>query len=353
MNMNVINSLSEMGIGKVENSSIQHLVNKEDSKEIKPEDYNKPGKPLMLADADRIAAVELGLVRRANINAKFDVNTIKKNVQRYGLKKYYSIEHYDEYIAVCSNILATIRSGQVPVQSYIIGAPNGFGKSNFANEAIILMNKLNWNCVPFTSLTEIAELWVNTENRLLNAVNRLDYNIEAENDETVDLESSPGVVYKKKPRVILPRYSWSEYINADCLICYFTSFESRNIESRILHRLMIERGTKGLPTIVCISTSLNPYVKDAVLKQHIWDEILLSSKVKRETPARLKHISCFKKIKDPFSKETRKADDINNYDPSKDYELLEEERLEKEEAATKKGEQEKVQGNSLKIDKET
>lgn len=310
--VSMTDTFKNMGVGVI---NVNQPIIDEDK--AKPENYNKPRKPLILEDSDRIVAVEMGLVRKENMNAKFDTNVISTNVQRYGLKSYYEIKRYPAYIEVTSNVLATIRSGQVPRQSYLIGAPNGFGKTTFANEAIMLMNKLNWNCVPYTSLTELAELWVSTENRLLSAVNRIDYSIENEYED-IDLETYNGVEYRKKPRVILPRYSWSEYMNADCLFCYFTSFESRNIESRILHRIMIERGTKGLPTMVCISTSLNPYIKDAVLKQHIWDEILLSSKVTKETPSRLKHISCYKKIKDPFSQPDKADGDINNYDPNKD-----------------------------------
>lgn len=304
-----------LGIGIKNSSTIQKKVIKEDN--IIDHTKEVQRQLVELTQSDRIAAVELGLIHKEHINDTFDENIIKRNVQRYGLKKYYQVRRYPLYVNTVGSILATIRSGQIPRQSYLIGAPNGFGKGSFAHEAIITMNKLGWRTVPFTSLTELAELWCYNESLLLSKLNGSDYSYNTNDD--IDFESTPGVMYKKKPIQVLGRYSWSEYINSDCLICYFTSLESKKIESRILFRIMIERGTKGLPTIVCISTSLNPYINDAILKQHIWDEILLGPNIKKETPSRLKHVSCYKELKQPFNNIKREEDgDINDYIPEKD-----------------------------------
>lgn len=268
-------------------------------------------KPLFITESDRQVAVELGLIPLAHRDNLFDEEKIKNSIRLNILKNSYKVLRYATYSRLLGRILATIRLGQVPSQSYLIGSPNGFGKTHFATEAIISMNKLGWRTVPFTSLTELAELCAANERRLMQAL----YNGDVTFNDAAEYSSSPSVKYTKKPKLIVGRYSWSEYINADCLFCYFTAVESRQIESRMLYRIVRERAVKGLPTIAFISTSLEPYLQDRALKEYVWDELLLDSTTKFETVERLKHISCFKKPKDPFERvrATEEDGDINDF----------------------------------------
>jgi hypothetical protein len=100
-------------------------------------------------------------------------------------------------------------------------------------------------------------------------------------------------MYLKTPEVITGRYSYSEYINADCLFVFTTGILKKDIESKILYQLLNIRGAKGLPTIVMVSTSLDVYTMDRKLKEQIWDEILAYSE-KQYCYDRLYHVSCYR-----------------------------------------------------------
>ena len=62
----------------------------------------------------------------------------------------------------------------------------------------------------------------------------------------------------------------------------------------MLKTVLDVRGVKGLPTVVLISTSLNPYKNDKVLGELIWDEIL-AYKSDSHCYDRVYHVSCYKR----------------------------------------------------------
>ena len=120
----------------------------------------------------------------------------------------------------------------------------------------------------------------------------------------IDCDDDDGVEYTyrfvadeseiKTPKVITGRYSWSEYINAPILICFFSGVESKVVESQILYTLLNIRSAKGFPTIAMISTALTMYENDPVIGKYIWKEIKSYDK-NENTYSRVFHVSCYKK----------------------------------------------------------
>lgn len=301
-------TLSIMGIASQSKTSILNQIKKSGVQTATDHGLIEDGQagPVIITSEDEKAAVEMGLVLSCNGSKRFDKGQIRDRIVDGGKGTPYIVKNLDEYMETLSSLITSIRCRKLPRQSYIIGAPNGFGKSHFANEAIITMFKAGWRTVPYVSLTELAETCVVNESNLLSALSGADYN-DAAGELDLRYYGDPNARVTKVPQIVISRYSWSEYMNAECLMCYFTSFESKNVETRILHRIMKERSNKGLPTIVFMSTSLNPYLKEPRLREYIWDEILYNPKASGETVSRLKHISTYKKRTTNFGSGVAKA----------------------------------------------
>jgi hypothetical protein len=241
---------------------------------------------------DRLQAVREKLVPECYMDAEFNIDKIKTNLRADFNKsgKLYKIYRFNEYKAICDQILTVIRMGKVPDRSYLIGAPNGFGKTSFVNEALITLRKTGKRVAPYISLWELAQLRIADEQRLMKPFRKF---TEGENGTVHYIEQNVSTDYIKKPTVITNGYSFSEYVNADCLFVSFSSIVSKDIESYMLAQLLSMRGNKGLPTIVTISTALEPYENDNRLKEFIWDEI--KNYDNRQSYDRVIHISCFKR----------------------------------------------------------
>lgn len=238
-------------------------------------------------------AVAKKLVPEKYKDSVFDGEKIKRNIQEDIRRSHnmYSVERLSKYTETCYGILSTLRTGNLPDRSWLIGAPNGFGKTTFANECILTMEQKGMRAVPYVPLITLAEVKVAEEKRLLSPFQykRMFDRNTGEDYTSVEINST----YGKMPIDITGRYSWSEYMEAECLICYFTDVSSRHIESHILYQILAIRSVKALPTIVMIATSLKPYINDRVLKEQVWDEILGIEDVKYGYDM-LTHVSCYK-----------------------------------------------------------
>lgn len=259
----------------------------------------------------RKTAVNMGLIPPQYINAEFDMNKIKEHVRNIvaKAKNMITIERYENYFNVCNSIINTLRIGKLPVRSYIIGAPNGFGKQSFATDCILASLHNGWITVPYISLLELAEIksandkivargLMGMETKI--AKNSFNYQTGLyENDDNIEsFYYAMGDKYNefKVPAIITGRYSWSEYINAPFLVCFFSGIESKLIESQILNTLLNIRSAKGYPTVAMISTSIEMYKKDPVIGKYIWSEILNPDPESNDL-SRVLHISMYKRYR--------------------------------------------------------
>lgn len=266
-----------------------------------------------LSNSDREEAVKEFIVPRTYINASFDVEKIKNNIRaQYKKSSIYKVYKFSDYTNICEEILSTVRMKQLPKCSYLIGAPNGFGKTSFVNECLITLRAQGYKVAPYISLWELAQIRVDNEQRIMSPYTRFK-EVPGEDGEysRYSYTEARTVIapYSKNPEIISGRYSYSEYINADCLFVSFTDVISKEIESHTLYQLLSIRALKGLPTIVMISTSLDPYENDAVLREQVWNEI----RCYKETENcydKLYHISCYRMKKTIDSGLDNKGEDI-------------------------------------------
>lgn len=238
------------------------------------------------------AAVAKSLVPLRYKDAKFDSDRIKASIMEDMKRKHnmYSVEKFYKYEETCYGILSQLRTGSLPDRSWLIGAPNGFGKTTFVNECILTMEEKGMRTVPYISLLGLAEIRKAEEKRLTgNSYRRMVDRDMSEDSAYIEINGT----YHKMPIDITGRYSWSEYMDAECLFCFLTDISSKEVESHILYQTLAIRAAKGLPTIVMISTSIEPYLNRRELKEQVWDEILGIENLRYGYDL-LTHVSCYK-----------------------------------------------------------
>lgn len=257
---------------------------------------------------DKLAAVKAGLVPEAYMECDFDIEKIKRNQIEQNKKsaRKFIVKQFDKYSEVTQGILSTIALRKIPNQSYILGAPNGFGKTSFVNSCIIKLFSQGRMCAPYISLTDLAQVKLHNEKQIMTGITSKDWykgsgSIDASIEEYYDklYQDIDSELYVKKPINIINQYSWSEYMSCDVLFCYFTDVSSKVLESEIFKTAITVRGAKGLPTIAMISTSLSPYVTDTYLSEYVWNEIMAYDDAANSCD-RVKHISCWKDYRAPL-----------------------------------------------------
>lgn len=249
-----------------------------------------------LEDSDRKEALELGLVPKSYAGCSFDRDRVLENIKYFYTDFGYGIKNFDNYLQVVNTILSSIRKGELPAKSWLIGAPNNFGKTSFAQECVMLMHLNGWRVVPYTSLFEIGVAMAASSKLVLKPyiaqqVKQVNPN---EGTPTTHLRWAELSEYIKKPEAISGRFSYSEFLNADCLICYMSSIENREVESRVLYTVLSTRAAKGLPTVVMMQSSMDIYLNNDTIGKNIWSEIYSKRMVPDGCYDRLVHVSCYK-----------------------------------------------------------
>lgn len=264
---------------------------KENNLDIATVETRKAQKLYEITEADRDLAINMSLVPENYRNSKFDTNLVRENLIRQHKQSggIYTIRNFQEYEETLYGLLSVIRARELPNKSFLIGAPNGFGKTSFVMESIITCNAIGFKTVPYISLWELGQIRVDNEQKILKPFRRYE-NL----DKHIIEPNLPENKNFKQPEIVTGRYSYSEYINADILFTYLTDVISKEAESHALYQILNIRGSKGLPTICFISTSLDPYINDKRLKELVWDEILTNS-ISEHTYDRIYHISTYKR----------------------------------------------------------
>lgn len=236
----------------------------------------RPEKPVYYVNnADKVSILAKKLVPDARIDDEYSEDILKENLAKICEAQGCGIKGFGEYTSALNEILVAISTGTLR-KSYIIGSPNGFGKTTFANTCIKRLDKMGYRAVPYISLFELAELRMIYERMLLGYLKK---RVEKDEEDTDDSEEFT--------------YTWRDYLRADVVFTYLTILENKKIETAILKALLDIRGPKGLPTIVFTSSSLVPYLNDVTLKKVIWDDILAYSD-DCDKADRLIHKACFK-----------------------------------------------------------
>lgn len=254
-------------------------------------------------------AVRTGIIPNDYINARFKPEIIRKNIteQQNMTGHKFKVENFNEYCEVCNSIINTVNMGKLPDRSYLIGAPNNFGKNSFATDCLLASIHNGWLTVPYISLVELADIKLENDKATMHGLmgigtrsskQKMDYGTgkyydPEPNDLYTEGLTSSNFMEFKLPNVIKGRYSWSEYINAPLLVCFFSGIQSKAVESEMIYSLLNIRGAKGFPTIALISTPLDLYKKDPYLGPTVWKEIMAysSTDVSKD---RLNYIATYK-----------------------------------------------------------
>lgn len=264
----------------------------------------------------RNRAVRLGIIPSSHKDAEFDKEKIQENIrkmQNSGGHKFRVI-NFDTYYELCMSIINTIRNKKIPNDSFLIGAPNGFGKQSFVTDCLLASLRNGWITVPYISLTELGELKAANDKKIMRGLMGLDtkvkkkiYNVKT--DETEDVEEYYYYIMGDQekelptPETIFGMHSWSKYINAPILLCFFSGIESKMVESQVLKSIVTIRSAKGYPTIAMISDATEMYSRDPYIGKYIWREIVMEpakgtaikpSSITNHDVNRLIHISTFK-----------------------------------------------------------
>ena len=224
----------------------------------------KPTEPVYnVTGAQKIQVVAEDLVPYARRDDEFDIGITKERIKGlYGSKNgSVSAKDFKNYASILNTIISSISIGVRLDTSYIIGAPNGFGKTTFANTCIKRLYARGKKAVPYKSLLEIAELRNNHVNNLNKQFKKAEY--KKENDDTT---------YENKT------YTWKEYCNAEIVFCYLTTPENGWTEWSTLKALITIRATNGLATIVMTDSSLQLYKNNTEIRRYILDDILAPDK---------------------------------------------------------------------------
>lgn len=255
------------------------------------EDIKTPIMPIMtkLSKGDNESAVYNGMIPEGRISDNFDFNKLRDRVESQYAGEYH-IDHFEDYVNLLNQILATIDSGEMLTGSYIIGAPNGFSKTTFANTCIKMMYKQGRKTAPYASLVEIFEVYKKYDNRV-KLVERMDTDLD-------DRELSP--VYPID-RSFLPEYltkhGMKVYLDADILFTNLTRVEYRERELAMIALLTEARAKQGKSTIIFIDVSLKYYTGINGDKLRFWDEWIDHTNGKYSSPGKYTYLSCFKKPK--------------------------------------------------------
>jgi len=241
--------------------------------------YAEVDKPIFsVKNGYKDTAVQLGLIPEAYKDAEFDEELVKENLinQYKNTVRKVKVIRFKDYVETIKSILSSLRSGVRLDKSYLIGAPNGFGKMSFVATAIKIMHSRGWKAVPYVPLSELAEMLATIDKKFIARKFGREIISETTNDYN------------------MIKYTWNDYMNADVLFCFFSSIDSKVTESYTLKSIVDIRSSKGLPTIALISTSLDFYKNDDILREHVWDEIL-AYKEEYASLDRLLYVATFKK----------------------------------------------------------
>jgi len=233
------------------------------------------GKPSYhVTEAQKEVTVTKKLIPDARANDEFDEQFIKNRLTKMCKAQDCKIMRFAEYTEALNEIIVGISIGTLN-KSYLIGAPNGFGKTTFANTCIKRLDAMGKKAVPYISLFEIGALLLEYEKKIMGAIDRRKEIVSENEDE---------IIYE---------YKWEEYMKSDVLFTYLTTLERADAEVKLLKEIIQIRGPKGLPTVVFTDISMMPYFNNKLLKKIVWDEILAYS-YDAASPDRLLHVSCFK-----------------------------------------------------------
>lgn len=180
----------------------------------------------------------------------FDIQQYKKNTGLLRKTAGAVLKTEEDYISTVKELISEAENGEIK-HSYLLGAPNGFGKTTLVYTLYKALLKQGKTVTPYISLSELVGLMLDTE----------EYRYNAGRFQTTTKPDIQGFIL-------------SDWFTSDFVAVRLTEIDSKKTESRALHRLLNERGQKDLATLVITETALTPYIADTELRQLYWADML-------------------------------------------------------------------------------
>lgn len=233
---------------------------------------------------ERVTLVDLNLLKdremynkliqvipESRLKDEYSHDYYRYNVEMQLINQGYKLSNEEEYVATLTKLLNEASLGEI-TESYLISAPNSFGKTTFIHTIMKRLLLHNRAVVPYIDLSSLAKL-------------RLSYN------ESVYFLTKSNI---KKEILDFNGFNWEDYLKADFVAVKLTDYESSLLEGSVLNRLVVSRGERGLPTIVTTNMPVAGYLGNRNLKQLYWDDILVYNSAKK-CKDRLKIVSTSRK----------------------------------------------------------
>lgn len=221
---------------------------------------------------EKVEYMDVSLVK--NLHYKEMINKV---IPKTRLKDDYSLAYFDnnvemmllrqncrlvgenEYKAVINKLLNEAAVGNIK-QSYLLSAPNNFGKTTLVHTLLKRYIYKDKSVVPYINLSQLAIL-------------RLSY------EEAVKARLWGSTKDEKS----VNGFTWQDWITADFVAVKLTETDSAVVESAMLASLLNRRGENDLPTLVTMQYPVRPYTENLQLKRTYWDNILAYNEIKTGT----------------------------------------------------------------------
>ena len=186
----------------------------------------------------------------------FSLTYYENNVNIMQLSQNYRLVKEEDYLATVSKLLDASARGTI-TESYLLSAPNSFGKTTLVNTILKRYIYQDKKVVPYISLSTLAELRFSYEQYMKAALWGNKSELKTFND-----------------------FSWHDWLEADFVAVRLTDIDSAVVESSILYSLLSYRGEKELPTLVTMDYTLKPYMENEQLRRVYWDNMLVYNQSK-------------------------------------------------------------------------
>lgn len=238
----------------------------------------------VLRVADEKRAVATRVVPADREKDEFDVEVLRQRVKEsYTNDGKTRMQNYLMYEEILKEIITKIKFGDKITNSYLIGAPNGMSKNTFANYAIKICQSKGMKVVPYVSLLEIYDKYVQHMERSQARLYSLVPAIEGwrrEND-----------TYEYGCCETLVEYKWLDFVNADILFTCVNDSSSAEVEVFVLKSLLKARARMGKPTVVFMDIGIQRFTRGNNNALVFKTEFINNTPV--DSLSKLRHISCF------------------------------------------------------------
>lgn len=264
----------------------------------------KSNVPVQISKVTKENCVSIGLVPEEYKDCEFDSDKILDNLNKIGKDiDGFRIVNSKRFMDTLNSIIMACKTGSKLKHSYLLACDKGLGKNEFVYECLKHLYQRNQTCCKYISLQELGALrgeYIKQSQAISNLGyyyrdndrELLERTIEEEGKNIIralmkdwikaepkannkDLKTSMELLEKtlldriyaktSQDERIISEYeenkykivnTWEDYLNYLIVFVYFSGSLDRHYETEVLQELLNIRGTKALPTVCLLESSL-------------------------------------------------------------------------------------------------